>query len=135
MESTKQILELLKIYKLLNLKKPEQSWPNEIIRTVLFLNRNIFEITCSVKAMRESCNIPQNNFSSRFKGYIGKVPSLYIVHHRIEAAKLILQKSDSLNVTIGDISWFVGYEKPASFTTIFTNREGLSPMAWKKLKK
>lgn len=74
--------------------------------------------------MRESCNIPQNNFSSRFRRYVGRVPSSYVVHHRIEAAKLLLLKSERLNVAISDVGGFVGYEKPSSFTTIFTNRVG-----------
>lgn len=132
MESTKQIQELLKHYKFLNLKKPNKSWPNEITRSILFLNRNIFETHCSVELMRESCNIPQNNFSARFRRYVGRVPSSYVVNHRIEAAKLLLLESESLNLTISDVGWFVGYEKPSSFTTIFTNKVGLSPMAWKK---
>lgn len=135
MESTKQIQELLKQYKVLNLKQPNKSWSNEIIRSIHFLNRNIFEAHCSIESMRESCNIPQNNFSSRFRRYVGRVPSSYVVHHRIEAAKLLLLKSERLNVAISDVGWFVGYEKPSSFTTIFTNRVGLSPIPWKRLKK
>jgi AraC-like DNA-binding protein len=130
MDDLKTVDRILQEYILLNLTVENPSWPHEVNRSLTFLNLHLFKVTFSIENMRKHCNIPQKNFSTRFKRYVGKVPSSYVVYHRMEAAKLLLENS-VLNLTIGDIGWVVGYEKPSSFTTIFTNKVGVSPLKWK----
>lgn len=130
MDDMKLVDRLLRDYKIFNLKKENPTWPHEVNRSLAFLNLNLFNVTLSIVSMKEQCNVPQKNFSTRFKRYVGKVPSSYVVHHRVEAAKILLD-NDLIVLTIGDIGWIVGYEKPSSFVTIFTTKVGLSPLKWK----
>jgi AraC-like DNA-binding protein len=131
MDDLKLADRLLQDYKLSNLKKENPTWPHEVNRSLAFININLFKVKLSIEYMREYCNVPQKNFSTRFKRYVGKVPSSYVVYHRVEAAKILID-NDLFDLTIGDIGWIVGYEKPSSFATIFKSKVGLSPLRWKK---
>lgn len=56
------------------LKQPEKNWPFDIRKGLHCINRHLFDTDYSVKTMKERCCIPDSNFSSRFRNYVGMTP-------------------------------------------------------------
>lgn len=83
------------IYCTEKIKQPEDKWPNDILRALKCLNENLFNQGFTVTKMRQMCNIPQKNFSSRFKFYVGYTPVSYLKYHRIQCAKELIHHIDS----------------------------------------
>ncbi len=63
-----------------------------------------------------------------FKRYYGQTPMQYLTDKRLEQSKIYLKKGSSVYETCFDI----GFESPASFSTLFKSRFGLSPTAFQK---
>lgn len=108
------------------LKQPEEKWPNDIVRALKCLNKNLFAHGFTVAKMRQMCNIPQKNFSSRFKYFVGYTPASYIKYHRIQCSKELIHQIDG-DFSISDLAFEVGYEYPSTFSNAFKNIIGLSP--------
>ncbi|MGF1669588.1 MAG: helix-turn-helix transcriptional regulator [Balneolaceae bacterium] len=96
-----------------------------------YFNEHLFYTQCRVDTMRKICRIRQNNFSLRFKHHTGFTPAGYLTHHRIEAAKLLLSEVKLKKISISEIGFTVGYERASTFTTIFKNKEGITPGEWR----
>lgn len=63
-----------------------------------------------------------------FKQVYKQTPHQYLVRQRIAKAKELLKSSDS---SITEICLAVGFESLGSFSTLFRNRVGLSPKAYR----
>ncbi len=63
-----------------------------------------------------------------FKRYYGQTPGQYLIDVRIEQSKLMLKKGAS----VSDACYAVGFDSPASFSTLFKSRTGLAPSAFQK---
>jgi len=116
----------------INLCKPQEEWPNEIKRCLNLLNEKLFQIDCKASTIKKLNRTPQKNFSLRFKNYIGLTPKKYIIYHRIELGKQLLQKEELKSISISEIAFFVGYDRLQSFTMAFKSRESKSPTEWRK---
>lgn len=114
------------IYGTEKVKQPEEKWPNDIVRALKCLNKNLFDQGFTISKMRQMCNIPQKNFSSRFKYYVGYTPASYIKYHRIQCSKELIHHIDG-DFSISDLAFEVGYEYPSTFSNAFKNIIGLSP--------
>lgn len=114
------------IYGTENLKHPEETWPNDIKRALKCLNENLFNHGFTVAMMRQMCNIPQKNFSSRFKYYVGYTPASYLKYHRIQCSKELIHQIDG-EFSMSHLAFEVGYEYPSTFSNAFKNIIGLSP--------
>jgi len=114
------------IYATNKLKQPDEKWPNDVIRALKCLNGNLFEQGFTVTKMRQACNIPQKNFSSRFKYYVGFTPALYLKYHRIQCSiGFIHHIKSSFSMSI--LAFEVGYEYPSTFGNAFKSVIGYSP--------
>ncbi|HYX08440.1 MAG TPA: AraC family transcriptional regulator [Bacteroidales bacterium] len=111
--------------------KPEQDWPQDIKNAVKFLEQHAFENSCSVRRMKERCEITQYTFTSRFTYYLGTPPSQFITACRIKAAKMLLSDPDLQQVTVSEISFVIGYHSVSSFSTTFTYSVGIPPSIWR----
>ena len=114
------------------LPEPDQIWPHEVKRAIAWLNKHLFSPTCRLTRMKEICRIYGNNFSLRFKHYVGMPPARYISHHRIEAARLLLLDEQLRELPVSEIAFYVGYERATTFTTAFTKKTGLPPHNWRE---
>lgn len=124
-----------KIYGTEKVKEPEEKWPNDVIRALQCLNENLFNRGFTVAEMRNACNIPQKNFSSRFKYYVGYSPASYLKYHRIQCSKELIHHIDGV-FSMSDLAFEVGYEYPSTFSNAFKSIIGLSPKEyWKFYKK
>lgn len=101
-----------------NVKKPEDSLPNDIQRALNNINNNLFDTEFSIDRMRKICNIPQNNFSGRFKYFVNHTPVSYLKMKRIECAIKILKKNDE-TISINRIAFEVGYRYVSTFSSAF----------------
>lgn len=63
-----------------------------------------------------------------FKRYYGLTPKQYSIDKRILEAKKLLSKG--MNVT--ETCFLVGYESPGSFSTLFINKTGQTPIEFQK---
>jgi methylphosphotriester-DNA--protein-cysteine methyltransferase len=63
-----------------------------------------------------------------FKKYYGQTPKQYLTDKRIEKSKEHLEKG----MTVTDTCFSVGFECPASFSTLFKNKIGLTPIQFQK---
>jgi AraC-like DNA-binding protein len=63
-----------------------------------------------------------------FKRYYGQTPGQYLIDIRIEKSKALLKSGAS----VSDSCYAVGFDSPASFSTLFKSRTGLTPSAFKK---
>lgn len=134
--NNQEIIDIVKKnYHEKNLMQPNSKWPHDVKRALKCLNENIFDRNFSVSTMREMCRIPQKNFSSRFKSYLGHTPASYLKFHRIQCSKEIILKLDS-NFSISTIAFEVGYEYPSTFSNAFKSIEKIPPtLYWKFSKK
>jgi len=63
-----------------------------------------------------------------FKKYYGQTPKQYLTIRRLEEAKKYLKQGMSVTETC----YYVGFETPNSFSTLFKNKIGLSPTEFQK---
>lgn len=113
-----------------NVEEPEESWPNDIQRALKFLNENLFKHEISIEMMRKECIIPQNNFSGRFKYYVGYTPATYLKRKRIECAAIIIDSIDF--ISINTIALEVGSRFASTFSSAFKDIIGESPSGYLK---
>lgn len=63
-----------------------------------------------------------------FKRYYGQTPGQYLIDTRVEKSKAMLKSGAS----VSDSCYAVGFDSPASFSTLFKSRTGLTPSAFQK---
>lgn len=114
------------------LTKPESIWPNDIQRGLIHLNKDLFEIGCTVMTIKEKNGTPHKNYSSRFRRYVRMTPRDYITFHRTAAAKFLMRDKNLKNISVNDIGWLVGYEKPQTFSMLYKKKMGLPPRKWRE---
>jgi len=103
--------------------------PSDIERAAKVMHQNLFHPKLTVGWLREQCRLNGNSFSARFKHYTGQHPKRYILHHRIEAGKLLLTKT---NVSITAISLALGFSSHAAFSKAFKRKTEHTPSQWRE---
>jgi AraC-like DNA-binding protein len=73
-----------------------------------------------------------DEFAKQFKDALGKTPTDYINHHRIEASKLILSEPECKEIPIAEIANEIGYSDPEEFITLFYIKVGITPAEYRK---
>ncbi len=63
-----------------------------------------------------------------FKRYYGLTPKQYLTIKRLEKSKEYLRQG----MSVAEACYSVGYDTPSSFSTLFKNKIGLSPIQYKK---
>ena len=83
----------------------------------------------TVKQLASECGLSPATFNRRFKRATGLSPVQYIQHLRIEAAKHLLERSDT---PVDEVSWEVGYQEAAAFRRVFKRITTLSPGEYRR---
>lgn len=73
-----------------------------------------------------------DEFAKQFKDAVGKTPTDYVNHHRIEASKLILSEPECKEIPIAEIANEIGYKDPEEFKTLFYLKVGMAPEEYRK---
>lgn len=123
-----KIEEMLENYKK-QLPEPRADWPHDMKRAVAFIIAHLFDPKLTVSWLRKKCRITGKSFSGIFRTCTGYYPKEYILHHRIEAGKLLLKQTEA---TITEIALALGFSSLSAFCNTFKNKQGVQPTKWRK---
>lgn len=70
------------------------------------------------------------HFSRVFKATLGSPPHTYVTERRIERAMNLLGKSNA--PAMSDLSQLLGFSSQSHFTTVFRQKVGTTPSAWRR---
>lgn len=82
----------------------------------------------SLDVLAAKFNYSPSQFSRRFVAVSGEGVKAYITRVKLEKAKELLR---TVNLSITDIAYQLGYTNPFYFTNVFTKHFGMSPSAYR----
>ena len=82
----------------------------------------------SVQFLADSLNLSPMYLSSLLKSLTGLTTQQHIHEKLIEKAK---EKLSTTNLSISEIAYKLGFEHPQSFSKLFKNKSGLSPLEFR----
>lgn len=94
-----------------------------IARAVRYIDAHLFE-SLSVARVASEVNLSPSHFSRLFRSTTGFSPHEYIMLHRIDEAKALLQ---STSLSVKEIAFRVGYHSEVNFILAFTDKTGQTP--------
>lgn len=83
----------------------------------------------TTSALAERFNYSSSQFSRRFKAVAHKTVKEYVIEAKMQKAKEFLK---TVNLSISDIAYKLGYTNPFYFTNVFTKQFGISPSAYRR---
>ena len=84
---------------------------------------------CPMKDLAQLMNLSEDSFYRFFKKTVGAAPKEYLISERLRKAKLYLINTQ---VSVADISRLCGYDNSSYFSTLFHEKYGLSPSAYRE---
>ncbi|GAE35997.1 AraC family transcriptional regulator [Halalkalibacter akibai] len=85
--------------------------------------------TITLAHVANKMNVSERHFSRMFKKYTGQTFNEYLQNKRIERSCELLVTTD---LSIKEISYFIGYKDTDHFRKLFTKKLGLSPHQYRK---
>jgi AraC family transcriptional regulator len=82
----------------------------------------------SIADMAKTVGYSSVHFSRMFKKTTGQTPLKYLIHHRINQAKRLLEKTE---LSIIEIAYGVGFNSHAYFSTQFRQITGTTPQNYR----
>ena len=101
---------------------------SSIAHAVQYIDAHLFE-SLSVAQVASKVNLSPSHFSRLFRSTTGFSPHEYIMLHRIDEAKALLQ---STALSVKEIAFRVGYRSEVNFIMAFTDKTGLSPTQFRQ---
>lgn len=102
---------------------------NPIIQEILeYIEEHISE-PILIKNIAKKMHINSTYLSQLFKQSMGQSFSSYLAEHRIHHAKILLLQTNENIDRIGDLC---GFSSPSYFSTVFTNKTGMSPGRYRR---
>lgn len=102
--------------------------PDDVHRSLAYIHDHVYDETLTVSSMRKALMLSDNNFSTRFRHYIGLGLKEYIISIRLETAKLLL--ADTQHSVLA-IAYEIGYSSLSAFHVQFCAKVGCSPAAFR----
>ncbi len=124
----KQVQRFLKVYKE-KLPAIDPAWRDEVQQVAADMHEHLFEEQVTISRLKEKHHIHRKSFPVWFKRALVFYPREYLIHHRIEAGKLLLKEAEA---SVTEIALAVGFSSLSSFCNTFKNREGISPTQWRE---
>ena len=98
-----------------------------IVQAKLFIDDN-YSRPIDLHAIADEAFFSKFHFIRLFKNTYGMTPHQYLIHVRIEKAKLLLQD----NIMINEVCFLVGFDSPSSCTGLFKRITKLTPSAYQQ---
>ena len=95
---------------------------------IRYIDQHLFD-QISVRQIAEHVCLSTSHFSRLFRSATGFSPHEYIMLHRIDEAKALLQ---STSLSVKEIAFRVGYRSEVNFIIAFTDKTGLSPTQFRQ---
>ena len=99
-----------------------------ISHAIRYIDQHLFD-QISVRQIAEHVCLSTSHFSRLFRSATGFSPHEYIMLHRIDEAKALLQ---STSLSVKEIAFRVGYRSEVNFIIAFTDKTGLSPTQFRQ---
>jgi len=110
-------------------KLPETDFDDTIVNDAAdCIHTHLFVGKLTVAWMKQKCGIKGDFFSVRFKICLGYYPKAYILHHRIEAGKILLETTGA---TVTAIAAALGFNSVSAFCNSFRQKTGHWPSKWR----
>ena len=103
--------------------------PQDVEKCLTFIKEHLYEPWLDVNAVKQHCQLKNNNISSRFRFHTGSSLCKYIEDCRLLTALHLLQ-FPTLRVYM--IALHIGYTHPESFTRAFRRRFGYPPSVFRR---
>ena len=111
------------------LPAPAPDWPPDVRAVYETLLDRLFDWKdVQAQEVVVECGIGSRDIYGRFRHCIGYGIKEFVVHHRLQLAKRLLDH-ESLSIT--DVAFAVGYTSPSGFSKTFKRHEGQSPTAFR----
>ena len=82
-----------------------------------------------MRELAEIMNLSEDSFYRFFKKTVGAAPKEYLISERLRRAKLYLLSTE---LSVAEISRLCGYDNSSYFSTLFHEKYGLSPSAYRE---
>jgi AraC-like DNA-binding protein len=99
-----------------------------LVRARDYLHEHHAEPLALADLAREACLSPFH-FLRLFRDAFGATPRQYLIEVRLERAKSLLLSESG---TVTDVCFDVGFSSLGSFSTLFAERIGCPPSAWRR---
>ncbi len=90
------------------------------------LDRNL-----TLAELAETADLSRFHFSREFRKATGMTPQNFLMHQRVERAKILLANKD---LPIVEVGFQTGFKNQSHFTTLFRKFTKLTPRNWRQLK-
>ena len=98
-------------------------------KIIAVVNVHISDETFDVEQLARSMAMSRMQLHRRMKPLVNQTPAHYIRDVRLKKAKELIEQTD---VSIGDISFQVGFQSQSHFTKAFIEKFGVRPMAYRR---
>ena len=111
---------------------PHDDLTKQIIESRYYIGKHFSE-DINLDKIAAKALISKFHFIRLFKKYYGRTPNQYLQEVRIEKAKKLLGKGNSIN----DVCNAIGFASKTSFISLFKKMTGVTPLVYqnKKIKK
>jgi len=99
-------------------------------RVTEFIDANL-ENEINLADLAATAELSPFHFSRAFRKSTGKTPHQYVIHRRLEHAKVLLARPD---LPIVDVSIRSGFKNQSHFTSLFRKYTKFTPKLWRELK-
>ena len=106
---------------------PHDDLTKQIIGAKLYIDRHFSE-NINLDKIANKALISKFHFIRLFKKYYGRTPNQYLQEVRIEKAKKLLQKVNSIDAVCASI----GFITKTSFISLFKKFTGFTPLSYQK---
>jgi AraC-like DNA-binding protein len=94
----------------------DQAWPADVKKVADYIHKNLFDIDLTIMSMYEQCNISNKNIAGKFSTYTGLTPKKYVLYHRIECSKQILEQIGKNDLPLIMLAMKLGFSTHSAFT-------------------
>jgi AraC family transcriptional regulator len=103
--------------------------PRHQLRRVLDYVECHLEEDLSLSSLAREATMSIFHFSRAFRQSTGQSPYQYVLHRRIEMAKMLLRSGE---LTVGEISLRTGFVQQNHFARLFQKKTGVTPMDFRR---
>ena len=106
---------------------PHDDLTKQIIDSKVYIDKHFSE-DLNLDKIASKALVSKFHFIRLFKKYYGRTPNQYLQEVRIEKAKKLLQKGNSID----EVCIAIGFLSKTSFISLFKKLTGLTPLSYQK---